>query len=306
MSALIACMGGACTDHVVRPTGPVQRDGEVTAQSASWYGGVALNVAENLQRIGVPAALVTRIGDDDAGNGLLAHARRAGIDVAGVEQAPGDATAAYLAILENGVPLYAFSDMRIFEGFTRAVLDRAWPAASKARIVFADTNLPCGVLTELARRRGDAAFRYVLGVSSVPTAGNVPQRLAGVDLLFMNEAEAAQYLGVTAISAPDAVSALIARGAAAVVVTRGRAGCVVGDPEIAAIPSVPATVVDTTGAGDALIAGTLAELLAGAPVRDAVRAGSVLAAITVETLGTVSATLSRSVFEARRRVAAAS
>ena len=304
MSALIACLGGACTDHVLRPTAPLRRDGEVTARSASWYGGVALNVAENLQRIGISAALATCIGDDDAGNGLLAHARRSGIDVGGVEQVTGGATATYVAILENGVPVYAFSDMRIFEGFTQAALDRVWPAVSGARIVFADTNLPTDVLAEIARRRREASFSYVVGVGSVPTAGNVPQRLDGVDLVFMNEAEAAPYLGVAAISAPAAARALIARGAAAAVVTQGRAGCVVADPEIVSIPSVAATVVDTTGAGDALIAGTLAELVAGATVREAVRAGSVLAAITVETLGTVSATLTRAVLEARRRVAA--
>ena len=304
MSAQIACLGGACTDHVLRPAAPLRRDGEVPARSARWYGGVALNVAENLARLDVSAALVTLVGDDDAGRGLLAHARRVGIDVRGATSVTGAATAAYVAILDEGVPIYALADMRIFDGFTPAVLDRGWPVIAGARIVFADTNLSAGVLRELGRRRAGADARFVVGASSVPTIGNLPARLENVDLVFMNEAEAAVYLDVPQLTATEAAPALVARGASIAVVTQGRAGCVVADPRITTIPPVRARVVDTTGAGDALIAGTLAELLRGAPIIDAVRAGNVLAAITVESVGTVAPNASRALLDARRRLAA--
>jgi pseudouridine kinase len=304
MSAQIACLGGACTDLVLRPATPLQRDGEVAARAARWYGGVALNVAENLARLDVSAALVTLIGDDDAGRGLLAHARRAGIDVRGAIAVAAAKTAAYVAILDEGIPVYALSDMRIFDGFTSAVLDRVWPVVAGAHVVFADTNVPAAVLIELARRGSGTGFRLVVGASSVPTIANLPERLDGIDMVFMNEAEAALAFGVPYLAAADAAPALVARGAAVAVVTQGRAGCVVADGQSMTIPPVAATVVDTTGAGDALIAGTLAELVRGVPVHDAVRAGTVLAALTVEHLGTVAPNLSRALLDARRRVVA--
>ena len=37
------------------------------ARMSTGFGGVARNVAENLARLGVPVALVSRVGDDDSG-----------------------------------------------------------------------------------------------------------------------------------------------------------------------------------------------------------------------------------------------
>ncbi len=46
--------------------------------------------------------------------------------------------------------------------------------------------------------------------------------------------------------------------------------------------AVPAEVVDVTGAGDALIAATLAGLVRGLPLPDATREGALAAALTAE------------------------
>jgi pseudouridine kinase len=52
------------------------------------------------------------------------------------------------------------------------------------------------------------------------------------------------------------------------------------------------TPVDVTGAGDALIAGTLFGLLAGERLADAVRTGTLVARLTIESAATVSRDLS--------------
>ena len=59
-----------------------------------------------------------------------------------------------------------------------------------------------------------------------------------------------------------------------------------------ASPPVPAHPVDVTGAGDAMISGTLYRLLAGEPLASAVRVGSLLAAMTTENDATVHPELS--------------
>jgi pseudouridine kinase len=56
--------------------------------------------------------------------------------------------------------------------------------------------------------------------------------------------------------------------------------------------------VDVTGAGDALIAGTLSRLIAGDGLVEAVRIGTVLAALTTESRATVHPELSPRLLEA--------
>lgn len=73
------------------------------------------------------------------------------------------------------------------------------------------------------------------------------------------------------------------------------------DAETAAIvPAFPANRIDVTGAGDALIAGTLHGLIANVPLREAVSDGVLLAALTVECEGTVHPDLSPSLLKSQR------
>jgi len=51
------------------------------------------------------------------------------------------------------------------------------------------------------------------------------------------------------------------------------------------LPPIPATVVDTTGAGDAFCGSFLAAFLHGRPATEALRAGLEASAVTVATVG---------------------
>lgn len=84
------------------------------------------------------------------------------------------------------------------------------------------------------------------------------------------------------------------------VLTRGREGVLVADGRgVCAVPAVPAQVVDVTGAGDALVAGTLLALLAGRSPAEAVGLGTVVAALTVQSEHSVRPDLSARLVETR-------
>jgi fructokinase len=104
-----------------------------------------------------------------------------------------------------------------------------------------------------------------------------------IDILFANEAE------ITALYETNTLAEAVAwarRDVALAAITRSAAGSTIvrgGDTE--EIAAVPATVVDTTGAGDAYAAGFLFGLTAGRPLAECGRLGSVAAAEVISHYG---------------------
>lgn len=101
--------------------------------------------------------------------------------------------------------------------------------------------------------------------------------------------------------APEHLSAkLRERGAKGVVLTLGAEGHLVADEtSITHVSSLDATPLDVTGAGDALMSGTLYGLMAGQTLVDASRLGVVLATFTLESEQDVLPNLSPAWLEAQ-------
>jgi pseudouridine kinase len=263
------------------------------ARASSSPGGVARNVAENLALLGVPVRLVSRVGNDEAGRELLTALTLRGVDVSGVSVAAGEATAQYVAVLDPGGDLViGIAAMDVLDGIGPGDLDGSWPERGSWLLV--DCNLPAPVLASaLARARSDGTPLALEAVSTpkvvrLAAAGG----LTGVRVLFCNLDEAralaeALHLGGDEEPARLATS-LVAAGAVAVVLTLGARGALAADATgVRTVPAVPARVVDVTGAGDALVAATVARLAAGAALDDAVRAGVAAAALTVASVTSV-------------------
>jgi len=285
----IVAIGAAAVDRKYHALAPLVRGTSNPARGLRSFGGVARNVAENLARLGVATSLVTIMGEDETGREILRHLREVGVDVSQVTTTSACPTAEYVAVLDHANDLaFGIANMAVFDQFGLAHLDRAWPHLASAAFVLADCNLPAEVLANLIVRGRSAGCRIAIDTTSTPKAARLPRDLAGVDILFTNRDEAAALLG-GAPKAPQAVVvALRARGAAHVVLTLGRAGCLVADDTgVTRVPAVATVTRDVTGAGDALVAGTLHRLLAGAALADAARSGVRLAAMTVASEATV-------------------
>jgi pseudouridine kinase len=126
--------------------------------------------------------------------------------------------------------------------------------------------------------------------------------LRGIDLLFCNTVEAHAYVGGDDAEPERLAQALAARGAQTTVMTLGDAGAIVTSAsKHTRIATVPRSVADVTGAGDALIAGTLYAMLGGARVVDAVRTGMAVASLAVEATTPVSRALTPAALRERLR-----
>jgi len=303
----IVCAGGAVVDRHLHLLAPAVPGTSNPARAASSPGGVARNVAQTLAALGVPARLVSRVGDDDAGRGLLAGLAASGVDVGAVTVVVGATTAQYVAVLDPaGDLVLGVVAAEVLDGVTLADVEAAWPGPGEW--LLADCNLAAPVLAGILDRARRDGTRVAVEAVSTPKIvrllgaeagpGSGPGRLrplAGLGVLFCNADEAATLAGAVR-QAPEAVgedpagaaAALVAAGADAVVLTLGAAGALAVDAGGSrAVPGRPARVVDVTGAGDALVAATLAWLAAGAALPDALAVGVAAATVTVESPDTV-------------------
>ena len=226
-------------------------------------------------------------------------------------------TAHYLAVTDpHGELVIGVAAMDVLDRLDADLVERTTPRLAAADWVFAECNSTAAALAELAALRRRSTFRLALDAVSTAKARRLPEDLAGIDLLFLNLDEASAALG-RPVPAPagdvDEARALAvrlgARGAGAVVVTLGAKGAIVaegGGPPVH-LPATPAAVVDVTGAGDALVAGTLARLSDGSALAEAVRFGGALAALTLETTASVRTDLETAALKAEiaRRLAPA-
>jgi len=299
----IVCIGGAVLDRKYHAARPLIFETSNPVSGHRSFGGVARNVAENLARLGVDTGFVSIIGDDDTGRSLLRHLRDLGADVSQVVSTPERPTAEYAAILgvESELVL-GVADMAVFDLFSPDHLDRLWPHLASAAWVFLDCNMPAQTVEALLARKQGARFKLAVDTVSTPKAARLPKDLSGVDLLFTNYDEANTMLGLAGaarLRPKQAAEALRAAGAGEVIVTMGAQGYAVanaaGTEVMAAVAADP---IDITGAGDAMIAGTLYRLLAGEPLSQAARTGALLATLTTESNASVLPDLSAAFLQA--------
>jgi len=234
-------------------------------------GGKGANQALAARRAGAAVALVGAVGDDAFAGPALALLRRDGVDLANVRVAP-EATGVALihvdAAGENAITVVAGANATLVAGDLPAARLRA-----RDTLVM-PLEIPAATVAALALRARSAKMRVVL--NAAPAAPVPAATLACVDVLVVNEIEAralAQAHGMP--DAPDAFCrAAAGRFGGAVVVTLGANGaCAAHRGETLALRAPAVDVVDTVGAGDALIGALAAALDRGAALSDALREG---------------------------------
>jgi 2-dehydro-3-deoxygluconokinase len=243
-------------------------------------GGSESNVAIGLSRLGVDAVWCGRVGDDAVGRLVEREIRAEGVDVRVVvdDGAPtglmikerrtstsqsvsyyrAGSAGSRLSVADLDETTIAEADVLHLTGITPAL-----SASARAAVRWA---------AEVARAAGtlvsfDVNYRRALW--SATEAGAFCRDFASqCDVLFAGEDEAAMLLGSSDAGA-GADPAALARGLADLgpgqaVVKCGAAGAVaVIDGRLMTQAGVPIVPHDTVGAGDAFVAGYLAELAAG-------------------------------------------
>jgi len=255
------------------------------------FSGDALNAAVAAAATGAHVALVTRTGEDEFGERLIAFAASRGIDTRWMLRGPGPSGA--YAVGADPAGERAFAYMR-----TGSAASRISPAdVAAAPVATAGAVLLSGITAALS----DSCAAAVLAAAeeargAVVYDPNFRSRLTTKEAARETLVRVAPHAAVITPSCPadsaalldvvdpgSAASACLSLGAAAAVVTRGAAGAHVATREtVTEVPAVPApAVVDATGAGDAFAGVLTARLARGASLVDAVRGGAAAASLSL-------------------------
>jgi pseudouridine kinase len=290
----IGCIGGAHLDRHFMLRAPAVPGSSNPGSVRTGLGGVARNVAQNLAHLGCRVLLCSRTGDDEAGRGVLAQP----LDTSLITVSSVCPTASYTAILEpSGELVMGLADMDIYEEMTPAVLTPAIAKLGKAGLWFLDVNLPAATIAWLLE---EAGVPVAVDAVSVAKSRRLLPLLPRIGYLFCNLAQAGALAGTTLAGPREAAEALAGLGAASGIVSAGARGIAVYDREgIAVMPALRALPRDVTGAGDALVAGTLYGISQQCDLRTAARLGLAAAAIAVESESSAAASLTPEELHAR-------
>jgi 2-dehydro-3-deoxygluconokinase len=259
--------------------------------------GAESNVAIGAARLGCPAAWVGRVGDDELGELVVSRIRAEGVDVSGVVRDSGAATSLMLKERRTAAMvrvLYyrrhgpgsrllpsdldpgqiAAAGVLHVTGITPALSDKAFATVDRAVALAEEAGVPVSF---------DVNYRSSLWRPE--DAAAVCRDLAArADVVFAGDDEA-ELLGLNG-EPPDLARGLAELGAGHAVVKLGERGAVaLVDGTVHTVEPVPVQALDPVGAGDAFVAGYLAELLAGRPVPERLATAAACGAFAVTVPG---------------------
>ena len=259
MASFVSVIGGANVDLLA-----TLNDAFIAADSNPGhievgYGGVARNIAHNLSLLGARTQLLTIFGGDLFGGLLYDYCQQQDIDVHLSEREKDLRSGVYLCINNHGGEMIAaVADTEAIRSITPEWLAKRIGEINLSEYVVADTNITEDSIRWLMENV--TAPLFIDGVSSTK-AHRVVNALRKCKLPYLHSLKLnlKEALAVTQTATyAEAAQALLNLGVAHVYITLGPDGVYCRNAaEEWLYPILPGEIVNTTGAGDAFLAGVV-------------------------------------------------
>lgn len=223
-------------------------------------GGVGRNIAENAALLGLPIRLITAVGNDVYGERIKENARERGIDLSDSLMTSSERTSTYMYILDTaGDMLVAVSDMVIIEKLDETFLVNKLKKINLGAYTVIDANLSQATIEYLTHQLSETKLIFdTVSTTKAIRAKNVLGRFYAIK---PNRLEAEMLLDCKISNKDDVVNAanqFLSMGVKVVMISLGKDGIYYTDGDIAFFKEpIIKHPVNTTGAGDAFIAGLL-------------------------------------------------
>lgn len=305
----LACLGRLAVDLYAQQLGARLED---VSSFAKYLGGSSANIAFGVARLGLRAAMVSRVGDEQMGRFLIETLEREGCDTTQVQIDPQRLTALVLLGLKDRdtFPLLFYRENCADMAIDPSLIDESFIADCRALLI-TGTHLSAPTvraastmaLAHAAKhrvlrvldidyrpvlwgltKRGEGANRFV---ADARVTAQLQEMLPHFDLLIGTEEEFLIAGGVAG-DLLASLRAVRARTPAALVVKLGAAGCCFIRAAIPARLEDALTaqgerveVMNVLGAGDAFAAGLMTGFLRGMDFLEAARLANACGAIVV-------------------------
>jgi sugar/nucleoside kinase (ribokinase family) len=301
----VLCAGIVVADHVCSPIAHLPRAGELVLadELLLTLGGCAANVAVDLAKLGVTAAVVGRVGDDVFGRVVADMLRERHVDVAALRVTPGVGTSQTMIVNVAG------EDRRFIHTFGANGEFRAKdiPAdrTRRCKVLYLGgyllmAKLDARELAEVFAAARRAGAKTVLDVVTPGPGDYLPRLeplLSHVDVFLPNDHEGEL---ITGEKDPLRQAELFHRlsGNTAIVTMGDRGSVLVSGRGRLRAEAFRVPLVDGSGGGDAFAAGYVAGLLRGLDDEGCLRLGSAVGASCVRAIGTTTSVFTRDQCEA--------
>jgi sugar/nucleoside kinase (ribokinase family) len=259
----VVVIGDLLLDVVLAPTTTPGRATDVVGEVQFRQGGSAGTTARWSARLGMPTSFITSVGRDTLGDALIAYMERCKV-VVHAARPPRIGTGRAAVLLDEQGERSFVADRRAATALSVSAVKPSWFLGARAIHVPAyclfGEPLASATMRAVALARGQRARLSIdLASASFILAYNpqrVREQVAGLkpELLVATVAEARALLGHEGIAELTCIAPVV-------VVKRGSQGATLllrADPvRSVEVPTRPLDVADTTGAGDAFVAGFL-------------------------------------------------
>lgn len=253
------------------------------------YGGKGANQALAATRLGGDVTFVTCLGEDSHGKELKAYFSKEGIHTDYIFFTPGEPTGTALILVseesgENCIAVAPGANGQLDPQTAR----RAEEMIARADVVLMQAEVPYETIREvafIAHRKGVTVM-----VNPAPACSIDKELMAAIDVLIVNETEAAVISGIEPNESNIGLVAqtLVQLGAGSVVITLGKAGAYgYANGKAVRVPAFEVQALDATAAGDTFC-GALAVVYDGDLTTEALRFASAASALAVTRLGAQS------------------
>jgi len=292
----VIVFGNVALDVICRTVNDVPRhDSIVFDQVSVSAGGCGSNVAIGLAALGIPVALVARVGEDDSAGLVRRYWERVGVSQIYLRSNADYPTGVSVGLVDSQSQPRFVHTSGANKSLVYTDLDvQQYVSAGARNLHVAGFFVLPGILNPEFGQRLQEAHQAGLEISldvvrsvSMRNPGSLWNCLPAIDFFFCNAQEAEILTGLAHTQA--AAQEFRRRGAGIVIIKLGEQGCWLESAQFCGrIAGESVQALDTTGAGDAFAAGFLAARVQGADVVEACQAGNAAGSRMLQSLGAVS------------------
>ena len=288
----IVFIGSAILDSSIKGVdpNPVSSAGYRAESGTLNAGGEAVNGSIAASKLGMKAAILCSLGNDDAGGIIEADLKKHGVDtsrIAKSDERPTPVTTIFVSedgermSITNSAHKNNFHPERFEASFTDA---KAIVVGSLFRAPFNDAKVVNDVVKAAAANGVLVIADTKLPNFAVLGLDDLADSLPYVDYITPNETEAKYYTGE---EDPEKMAdVFLSKGVRNVIIKLGSKGCFFkNSKESIYMPAFSIDTVDATGAGDNFLAGFASEIIRGNSIRDALTFGCACGAICSTAVG---------------------